>query len=77
MAKARKYPDPKMCKTQHVLDRLYECISEDAWSCPYVMSFGRGYYCKHPDCPHFKEVHEDEMENTVNKTVQRQYLPAP
>jgi hypothetical protein len=52
MKSSRTFPDPAVCKVQHIGRELYECLTDDAHRCPHAFSFGYGFYCKHPDRCH-------------------------
>ena len=65
LSTVRRYHGRGTCSVRHVADRLYrlyECISEDADACPYVMTYRDGHYCIHPDCPSFKEADKELKE---------------
>ena len=49
MNDTRVFPDPDHCRTVHAFKNLYDCLTEDAFRCPYAISFGNGYYCQHQD----------------------------
>jgi hypothetical protein len=62
MGSLRKFPDPAVCRVQHITEDLFECEADDADHCPCALAFGLGYYCKHPDrCNNFKNVSEKQL----------------
>jgi hypothetical protein len=47
-------PDPKVCVTQRLEPvGLVECLVKSPQRCPYVLAFGDGFFCRHPDCHKF------------------------
>ncbi len=47
-------PNPGACMTQ-LLEPvgLVECLVKSPQRCPYVLAFGDGFFCQHPDCRKF------------------------
>jgi hypothetical protein len=47
-------PAPKVCVTR-LLEPvgLVECLTGSPQQCPYVLAFGDGFFCQHPDCRTF------------------------
>jgi hypothetical protein len=48
MKHIHQYPDPDRCRVKRTHDDIYECETDDD-SCPYILHFGYGRYCRHPD----------------------------
>ena len=46
---SRPFPDPDLCKTEHVCADLFSCQAADGRDCPFIMSFGNGFFCQHPE----------------------------
>jgi hypothetical protein len=46
-------PDADNCRTMPVLSELYECLTDAAKQCSFAQSFGKGFFCMHPNCEDF------------------------
>jgi len=56
MSTAKKtLPDPEICRTKTICPDLMECLVERPSTCPYVVPFGEGYFCRHPDRKKFEK----------------------
>jgi hypothetical protein len=46
----RALPDPKICRTTAIgeIKSFATCHVECPINCPHAISFGEGYFCKHP-----------------------------
>ena len=45
-------PDPDLCRTQLVVNDLWECLvdlSRQVMVCRYALEFGHSHFCKHPE----------------------------
>ena len=49
--KVSRLPNPKVCLTQvHPALREYShCHTPRPQHCPFVLPFGRGFFCRHPE----------------------------
>ena len=50
-------PNPEICRTRylgHVIN-LCECLVNNPNRCPYVLRFGEGVFCRHPDGRKFEK----------------------
>jgi hypothetical protein len=44
-----RFPDPIICRTRIQSYELWECMVENAITCPYNINIGAEYYCFHRD----------------------------
>jgi len=53
----RMLPDPKVCHTKPIGDILSfgNCLVDSPYTCPYVIYFGEGQFCSHPNWKGFRE----------------------
>ncbi len=47
------FPDPSSCNVEQLGKNLFECLTDDAFVCPYAMPFGYTYFCRYPACSQF------------------------
>ena len=45
----RVLPDMQFCRAADLTSTFAECLVEKPATCPYAMSFGYSYLCRHPD----------------------------
>lgn len=45
----RKLPDTAVCRVNHWVGDLYDCLVEGPCGCPHVLSYGDAYFCRHPN----------------------------
>lgn len=38
----------EMCRAKRLTDNLVDCLTPNPYRCPYAMSFGWSYFCRHP-----------------------------
>jgi len=51
----RRLPDPAICRARNVnLTGFSLCLVEHPATCEHAVSYGREYYCKHPDRRRFE-----------------------
>jgi hypothetical protein len=43
-----RLPDTVVCRSKLITPRLVECTAQGAEDCPFVVAFGRGFFCWHP-----------------------------
>jgi hypothetical protein len=49
-------PDPTVCHTLELKPvNLMECLVQSPELCAYVIEFGGGKFCRHPDCHRFQK----------------------
>jgi hypothetical protein len=46
---ARVLPDMEICRASDLMPEFADCLVERPTACPYAMSFGCSFLCKHPD----------------------------
>ncbi len=46
---ARVLPDMQICRATDLITDFANCLVERPYECRYAMSFGNGFFCKHPD----------------------------
>ncbi len=46
-------PDRKICRVKDVVSDIAECLTENPGMCRYVMQFGYGFFCRHPQRKEF------------------------
>jgi len=46
---ARVLPDMQICRATELIPDFANCLVEKPTTCPYAMSFGNSFLCKHPD----------------------------
>ena len=51
----RALPDPAICRTRPIgeIQSFATCLVECPITCRYVMGYGNGYLCKHPNWKDF------------------------
>jgi hypothetical protein len=49
--KRLRLPDPDICLTEvhPALDQYSHCRTANPGQCPFVLPFGRGFFCGHPE----------------------------
>ena len=49
-------PDSEVCRTKDIWsDWMMVCLVDDPKTCPFVIPFGDGFYCHHPDRKKFEK----------------------
>lgn len=54
MSPASNVPDHEKCKTKHLNEDLYYCVTHNAHLCRYSIGLGNEYYCDHRERHNFK-----------------------
>lgn len=49
-----KLPDPNVCRTRIQSHELWECLVENALTCPYNINIGAECYCFHFNNRHYE-----------------------
>ncbi len=53
MGSFNTFPDPSSCAVVQLRKNLFECLTDDAFECPYAVPFGYTYFCR---CPSRGEI---------------------
>jgi hypothetical protein len=53
-SRPQSLPDPKVCHTRYLSEKLFDCMVKNPQSCRYVLNFGNGFYCRHPNPRQFE-----------------------
>lgn len=57
-------PEPDTYRPWYMIGNAHRCRADSKNSviCVHVLQFGFGRYCRHPGCPNFKAISEDDMD---------------
>ena len=51
----------KICRVKITADDIAECLTEYPGMCRHALSFGSGFFCRHPGREEFTIVHDSRM----------------
>jgi len=56
-----RLPDFSQCRTKHVFENYWYCLSSQLGSCNYAFDVCDDYFCGHPKCSDFESSKDARM----------------